>query len=184
MTEIRNITWLDFLTPIIKVEIEGIDVTDRIVFEEGLSIEWTLDFPSLTSFTVSSIRFALKNDNGEFDPGNADEETNFFLINDLPQHGHNLQVNIQMGFRYGEDDEDTEDVDESEHLIKVFTGIIDEISASLNDTKSQVLVLDAGSPYRNNEVTDFGNVMYVSLNEGEENEDGLYVSYGNKEITE
>ena len=125
--------------PDLRIYIGGIDITQYYVIDDGLQVEWTADYPSLSTFTTSSVTVILDNLDRYFDPRAL---SNFFTDNSMPNHGHNAHVAIELGF---EGD-----------VVFVFAGVIADIQTSLDNTKAEVLILDLSAQLRNNRVIDFG----------------------------
>ena len=142
--DMRVITWESVATPKVELFIGGIDASKYLVFEDGIGIEYTLDTPSLTVFTASSVMFSLDNFLGDWDYGNPN---NFFARNDLSLHGHKQTVVLKLGF---------EDLS-GDKTLAVFAGIIDDIALQTENTLARILCLDMSSTFRGARIFNFGN---------------------------
>ena len=64
-------------TPAVRIEIEGVDVTDRRIPRDGLVVGKSLDYPELLTFrSAVASAFNLDNEDGAFDYNNPN---NFFI---------------------------------------------------------------------------------------------------------
>ena len=102
-------------TPAVRIEIEGVDVTDRRIPRDGLVVGKSLDYPELLTFRSAGISFNLDNKDGSFDYSNPN---NFFIAQGLPAHGRGAKVLVRIGLSQSE-------------LIPVFAGEISEVITSL-----------------------------------------------------
>ena len=130
----------NIFTPAVRIEIEGVDVTDRRIPRDGLSVGKSLDYPELLTFRSSGISFNLDNENGDFDYNNP---SNFFVSNSLPAHGRGAQVLVSIGLSQSE-------------LIPVFAGEVSEVVTRLGDTKAQIKARDLSVRSRQKVIENFG----------------------------
>ena len=82
----------NIFTPAVRIEIEGVDVTDRRIPRDGLVVGKSLDYPELLTFRSSGVQFNLDNEDGAFDYSNP---SNFFITQGLPAHGRGAQVIVR-----------------------------------------------------------------------------------------
>ena len=127
-------------TPAVRIEIEGVDVTDRWIRRDGMIVGKQLDYPNTSRFRSSEIRFNVDNEDGYFDYSNPN---NFFLANGLPAHGRGAKVLVRLGLSASE-------------LAPVFGGIISELVTSLGDTKAQITLHDLSQKLSRTDVKSFG----------------------------
>ena len=127
-------------TPAVRIEIEGVDVTDRWIRRDGMIVGKQLDYPNTSRFRSSEIRFNVDNEDGYFDYSNPN---NFFLANGLPAHGRGAKVLIRLGLSASE-------------LAPVFGGIVSELVTSLGDTKAQITLHDLSQKLSRTDVKSFG----------------------------
>ena len=127
-------------TPPVRIEIEGVDVTDRRIPRDGLVVGKSLDYPELLTFRSSGISFNLDNEDGAFDYNNPN---NFFISNSLPAHGRGATVLVRIGLSQSE-------------LIPVFAGEISEVVTRLGDTKANIRARDLSVRSRQKVIENFG----------------------------
>ena len=127
-------------TPAVRIEIEGVDVTDRRIPRDGLVVGKSLDYPELLTFRSSGISFNLDNEDGAFDYNNPN---NFFITQGLPAHGRGAKVLVRIGLSQSE-------------LMPVFAGEISEVVTRLGDTKARINVRDLSVRSRQKVIEDFG----------------------------
>ena len=127
-------------TPAVRIEIEGVDVTNRWIRRDGMIVGKQLDYPNTSRFRSSEIRFNVDNEDGIFDYSNP---SNFFLANGLPAHGRGAKVLVRLGLSASE-------------LTPVFGGIISELVTSLGDTKAQITLHDLSQKLSRTDVKSFG----------------------------
>ena len=127
-------------TPAVRIEIEGVDVTNRWIRRDGMIVGKQLDYPNTSRFRSSEIRFNVDNEDGYFDYSNPN---NFFVANGLPAHGRGAKVLVRLGLSASE-------------LTPVFGGIISELVTSLGDTKAQITLHDLSQKLSRTDVKSFG----------------------------
>ena len=127
-------------TPAVRIEIEGVDVTDRRIPRDGLVVGKSLDYPELLTFRSAGISFNLDNEDGAFDYNNPN---NFFISNSLPAHGRGAKVLVRIGLSQSE-------------LIPVFAGEISEVVTRLGDTKARINARDLSVRSRQKVIENFG----------------------------
>ena len=127
-------------TPAVRIEIEGVDVTDRRIPRDGLVVGKSLDYPELLTFRSSGISFNLDNEDGAFD---YNSPNNFFISNGLPAHGRGATVLVRIGLSQSE-------------LIPVFAGEISEVVTRLGDTKARINARDLSVRSRQKVIENFG----------------------------
>ena len=127
-------------TPAVRIEIEGVDVTDRRIPRDGLVVGKSLDYPELLNFRSSGVQFNLDNADGAFDYSNPD---NLFLDNSLPAHGRGAQVLVSLGRSQSE-------------LAPVFAGEISAVVTSLRDTRARIKARDLSVVLRQKTIENFG----------------------------
>ena len=127
-------------TPAVRIEIEGVDVTNRWIRRDGMIVGKQLDYPNTSRFRSSEIRFNVDNEDGYFDYSNPN---NFFVANGLPAHGRGAKVLVRLGLSASE-------------LAPVFGGIISELVTSLGDTKAQITLHDLSQKLSRTDVKSFG----------------------------
>ena len=127
-------------TPAVRIEIEGVDVTDRRIPRDGLVVGKSLDYPELLTFRSSGISFNLDNEDGDFDYNNP---SNFFITQGLPAHGRGAKVLVRIGLSQSE-------------LIPVFAGEISEVITRLGDTKARIKARDLSVRSRQKVIENFG----------------------------
>ena len=127
-------------TPAIAIEIEGVDVTDRRIPRDGLTVGKSLDYPELLTFRSSGVQFNLDNADGDFDYNNA---SNFFVTQGLPAHGRGAKVLVKMGLSKND-------------LMPVFAGEISEVVTSLSNTKALIKTRDLSVRSRQKVIENFG----------------------------
>ena len=127
-------------TPAVRIEIEGVDVTDRRIPRDSLVIGKSLDYPELLTFRSAGISFNLDNEDGAFDYSNPN---NFFIANGLPAHGRGAKVLVRIGLSQSE-------------LMPVFAGEISEVVTRLGDTKARIKARDLSVRSRQKVIENFG----------------------------
>ena len=127
-------------TPAVRIEIEGVDVTDRRIPRDGLVVGKSLDYPELLTFRSSGISFNLDNEDGAFDYNNSN---NFFITQGLPAHGRGAKVLVRIGLSQSE-------------LMPVFAGEISEVITRLGDTKARINTRDLSVRSRQKVIENFG----------------------------
>ena len=127
-------------TPAVRIEIEGVDVTDRRIPRDGLVVGKSLDYPELLTFRSAGISFNLDNADGAFDYNNPN---NFFIAQGLPAHGRGAKVLVRIGLSQSE-------------LIPVFAGEISEVITRLGDTKARINTRDLSVRSRQKVIENFG----------------------------
>ena len=127
-------------TPAVRIEIEGVDVTDRRIPRDGLVVGKSLDYPELLTFRSAGVSFNLDNSDGYFDYSNPN---NFFITQGLPAHGRGAQVLVSVGLSQSE-------------LIPAFAGEVSEVVTRLGDTKAQIKARDLSVRSRQKVIEDFG----------------------------
>ena len=127
-------------TPAVRIEIQGVDVTDRWIRRDGMTVGKSLDYPELLTFRSSGIAFNVDNEDGYFEYSNPN---NFFLANNLPAHGRGGQVLIRLGLSKNK-------------LIPVFAGEVSEVVTSLQNTKAQIKARDLSVRSRQKSIENFG----------------------------
>ena len=127
-------------TPAVRIEIEGVDVTNRWIRRDGMIVGKQLDYPNTSRFRSSEIRFNVDNEDGYFDYSNPN---NFFVANGLPAHGRGAKVLVRLGLSASE-------------LAPVFGGIISELVTSLGDTKAQITLHDLSQTLSRSAVKNLG----------------------------
>ena len=127
-------------TPAVRIEIEGVDVTDRRIPRDGLVVGKSLDYPELLTFQSSGISFNLDNEDGAFDYSNPN---NFFISNGLPAHGRGAKVLVRIGLSQSE-------------LMPVFAGEVSEVVTRLGDTKANIRARDLSVRSRQKVIENFG----------------------------
>ena len=127
-------------TPAYQIEIQGVDVTDRWIKRDGMTVGKSLDYPELLNFRSSGVQFNLDNADGAFDYSNPD---NFFLDNSLPAHGRGAQVLVSLGRSQSE-------------LAPVFAGEVSAVVTSLRNTKARIKVWDLSVVLRQKTIENFG----------------------------
>ena len=127
-------------TPAVRIEIEGVDVTDRRIPRDGLVVGKSLDYPELLTFRSSGISFNLDNEDGAFDYSNPN---NFFISNGLPAHGRGAKVLVRIGLSQSE-------------LMPVFAGEVSEVVTRLGDTKANIRARDLSVRSRQKVIENFG----------------------------
>ena len=128
-------------TPAYQIEIQGVDVTDRWIKRDGMTVGKSLDYPELLNFKSSGVQFNLDNADGAFDYSNPD---NLFLDNSLPAHGRGAQVLVSLGRSQSE-------------LAPVFAGEISAVVTSLRNTKARIKVRDLSVVLRQKTIENFGS---------------------------
>ena len=131
---------VNIFTPAYQIEIQGVDVTDRWVKRDGMTVGKSLDYPELLNFRSSGVQFNLDNADGSFDYSNPD---NLFLDNSLPAHGRGAQVLVSLGRSQSE-------------LAPVFAGEISAVVTSLRDTRARIKVRDLSVVLRQKTIENFG----------------------------
>lgn len=129
--------------PVVQIEIEGQDVTDRWDPNDGIRLSSSLDQQKLFRFHSAESMFALDNFDRQFDYSNP---TNFFLQNALPAHGRGAKVLIKVGLS-------------EDSVVPMFAGIITKVSTHLNDTKAQFALHDLSVPLSQNAIDNFGQAL-------------------------
>ena len=124
----------------VRIEIEGVDVTDRRIPRDGLVVGKSLDYPELLTFRSAGISFNLDNEDGAFDYSNPD---NFFIAQGLPAHGRGAKVLVRIGLSQSE-------------LMPVFAGEISEVVTRLGDTKPRIKARDLSVRSRQKVIENFG----------------------------
>ena len=132
-------------TPAIRIEIEGVDVTDRLTRDsqgrwEPITIGQSLDHPKQSVFRNSLISFNLDNEDGAFDYSSPN---NFFALHNKPVHGRGAQVLIRLGLSKSE-------------MIPAFAGQINEVQTSLGNTKARITIGGLSQKLNQNSVENFG----------------------------
>ena len=127
-------------TPAVRIEIEGVDVTDRRIPRDGLVVGKSLDYPELLTFRSSGISFNLDNEDSAFDYNNPN---NFFITQGLPAHGRGAKVLVRIGLSQSE-------------LMPVFAGEISEVITRLGDTKARINTRDLSVRSRQKVIENFG----------------------------
>ena len=130
----------NIFTPGVRIEIEGVDVTDRRIPRDELVVGKSLDYPELLTFRSSGISFNLDNKDGSFDYNNPN---NFFITQGLPAHGRGAKVLVRVGLSQSE-------------LIPVFAGEISEVVTRLGDTKANIKARDLSVRSRQKVIENFG----------------------------
>lgn len=135
----------NIFTPVIRIEIEGVDVTDRLTRDaqgrwEPITIGQSLDHPKQSVFRNSLISFNLDNEDGAFDYSSPN---NFFAPHNKPVHGRGAQVLIRLGLSKSE-------------LIPAFAGQINEVQTSLANTKARITIGGLSQKLNQNSVENFG----------------------------
>lgn len=130
-------------TPAVRIEIEGVDVTDRRIPRDGLTVGKSLDYPELLTYRSSGVSFNLDNEDGAFDYSNPD---NFFVSNGLPAHGRGAKVLVELGLSKNE-------------LMPVFAGEISEVVTSLGSTKARIKTRDLSVRSRQKVIENFGTEL-------------------------
>ena len=130
-------------TPAVRIEIEGVDVTDRRIPRDGLVVGKSLDYPELLTFRSSGISFNLDNEDGAFDYNNPN---NFFVTEGLPAHGRGAKVLVRIGLS-------------KDQLIPVFAGQINQVITSLRDTKARINARDLSILLREGFIENFGQTL-------------------------
>lgn len=138
----------NIFTPAVRVEIEGVDVTDRLTRDaqgrwEPITIGQSLDYPESRTFRSSGLSFNLDNEDGDFDHSNPN---NFFVRHNKPAHGRGAQVLVRLGRSKSE-------------LMPAFAGQINGVQTSLQHTKAQIKVVDISVRLRQKAVENFGQVV-------------------------
>ena len=121
-------------TPAVRIEIEGVDVTDRRIPRDGMTVGKSLDYPELLTFRSSGLQFNLDNADGMFD---YSDPNNFFVSHSRPAHGRGAQVLVEVGLSQST-------------LIPVFAGQISSVETSLVNTKARIKVRDISVNLRQN----------------------------------
>lgn len=130
-------------TPVVRIEIEGVDVTDRWIQQDGLNMNSQLDYAEVFKFRSGGTQFNVDNEDGYFDYSNPQ---NFFLTHGLPAHGRGAKVLIQMGL--SEND-----------LLPAFAGELSEVITSLSHTKAGIKARDLSVKLRHRIVKNFGQTL-------------------------
>ena len=130
----------NIFTPAVRIEIEGVDVTDRRIPRDGLVVGKSLDYPELLTFRSAGVSFNLDNEDGDFDYNNP---SNFFVTEGLPAHGRGATVLVSIGLSQSE-------------LIPVFAGEISEVVTRLGDTKASIKARDLSVRSRQKVIENFG----------------------------
>ena len=138
----------NIFTPAIRVEIEGVDVTDRLTRDaqgrwEPITIGQSLDHPRQSVFRNSLISFSLDNEDGAFDYSSPN---NFFVPHSKPAHGRGAEVLIRLGLSKSE-------------LIPAVAGQINEVQTTLGNTKARVTIGDLSAKLSHNVVESFGEEL-------------------------
>ena len=133
----------NIFTPAIRIEIQGVDVTDRRIPGDGLNVGKSLDYPELLTFRSAGISFNLDNEDGAFEYSNPN---NFFVSNGLPAHGRGAQVLVELGLSKNE-------------LMPVFAGEISEVVTSLGSTKARIKTRDLSVRSRQKVIENFGTEL-------------------------
>ena len=141
----RTVDDPNIYTPAIRIEIEGVDVTDRLTRDaqgrwEPITIGQSLDHPRQSIFRNSLISFNLDNEDGAFDYSSPN---NFFVPHSKPVHGRGAEVLIRLGLS-------------KSALTPAFAGQINEIQTSLGNTKARVTIGDLSAKLSHNVVESFG----------------------------
>ena len=132
-------------TPAITIEIEGVDVTDRLTRDaqgrwEPITIGQSLDHPKQSVFRNSLISFNLDNEDGAFDYSSPN---NFFVPHNKPTHGRGAQVLVRLGLSKSE-------------MIPAFAGQINEVQTSLGNTKARITIGGLSQKLNQSSVENFG----------------------------
>lgn len=127
-------------TPAYQIEIQGVDVTDRWIKRDGMTVGKSLDYPELLNFRSSGVQFNLDNADGAFDYSNPN---NFFVSNSLPAHGRGAQVLVSLGRSQSE-------------LAPAFAGEISAVVTSLRNTKARIKARDLSVVLRQKTIENFG----------------------------
>lgn len=130
----------NIFTPAVRIEIEGVDVTDRWIRRDGLTVGKSIDQPELPTSPSSGIAFNIDNEDGDFDHSNPD---NFFVTHGRPAHGRGAQVLIRLGLSKNE-------------LTPVFAGEISEIDTNLQNTKALIKIHDLNVRSQQKSIENFG----------------------------
>ena len=77
----RTVDDPNIFTPAVRIEIEGVDVTDRRIPGDGLTVGKSLDYPELLTFRSAGVSFTLDNEDGAFD---YNTPNNFFVSTRAP----------------------------------------------------------------------------------------------------
>ena len=127
-------------TPAVRIEIEGVDVTDRRIPRDGMTVGKSIAPREQLIFLSNGLQFNLDNADGMFD---YSDPNNFFVANSRPAHGRGAQVLVEVGLS-------------SSELIPVFAGQISEVQTSLVNTKARIKVRDISVNLRQNVIKNFG----------------------------
>ena len=127
-------------TPVVRIEIEGVDLTGRRVSRSGLTVGKSLDYPELLTFRSSGTQFTLDNADGVFDYSSPD---NFFVARGKPAHGRGAKVLIKMGLSDSE-------------MAPVFAGQVSGVQTALGHTRALIKVRDISLKLRQNRIETFG----------------------------
>ena len=149
-------------TPALAIEIEGVDVTDRVTRDrqgkwEPITVGQSLDYPESRTFRSSGLSFNLDNEDGDFD---YSKPNNFFVRHSRPAHGRGAQVLVRLGRSRSE-------------LTPAFAGQISEVQTSLQNTKARIKVHDISVKLRQNVVENFGQEITRRITDF----DGVSVNY-------
>lgn len=140
--------------PYVRVLIGGIDVTSRLVRDEGIETDTLLDTPELGVYTSSAVEVFLTNHDNYF---SAKQNPNFFTENStednpLPSDGWRVPVVIQGGFHH-------KDLEPR----VFFYGEIEEIFQIPGVRQVRVLVLDLSTRLRRALVDNVGETVSRNL---------------------
>ena len=153
--------------PYVRVLIAGIDVTSRLVRDEGIETDTLLDTPELGVYTSSAVEVFLTNHDNYF---SAKQNPNFFTENSrednpLPSNGWRVPVVIQGGFHH-------EDLEPR----VFFYGEIEEIYQIPGVRHVRVLVLDLSTRLRRAVVDNVGESVTRNLVGGIDSPDYMEVN--------
>ena len=139
----RTVDDPNIFTPAVRIEIEGVDVTDRRIPGDGLTVGKSLDYPELLTFRSAGVSFTLDNEDGAFD---YNTPNNFFVRQGLPAHGRGAKVLVELGRSKSE-------------LMPAFAGEISEVVTTLGSTKARIKTRDLSVRSRQKVIENFGTEL-------------------------
>ena len=134
------------------LKIGGVDVSDRLVEEEGYSVrtDALLDTPTLNVYTTARATFNLDNSDDAF---NTRASSNFFTALGGSQDGWQTRVEISGVF----------DNDGAPEPVIFFTGYVEDIASVPGTRWASFLVLELSGLLQFTPLEDFGSVVRATI---------------------